>query len=86
MRRRSEAKVSAGKKRQLFSQKPDRKEYGAKMDDYLALLDGMRQLLEEDESEINRCLGGDLLNGYIAYMEEEKLLLRKIMKECFSLI
>lgn len=56
------------------------------MDDYLALLDGMRQLLEEDESEINRCLGGDLLNGYIAYMEEEKLLLKKIMKECFSLI
>ena len=56
------------------------------MDDYLALLDGMKQLFEEDESGINRCLGGDLLDGYIEYMEEEKLLLKKIIKECFSLI
>ena len=86
MRRRSEAKVSAGKKRQLFSQNPIEKNMELKWTIILLLLDGMRQLLEEDESEINRCLGGDLLNGYIAYMEEEKLLLKKIMKECFSLI
>lgn len=56
------------------------------MDEYLVLLDRMKQLFEEDEFGIRSCLGGDLLNSYIEYMKEEKLILEEILKEYFSLI